>query len=419
MQSILSRWSRRHFVKVAGLISSFAGSLSSRNLFAMSPNHGPLPAGNGRKNIYEQLGVRPLINAAGTYTALSASTMPREVLQAMEQASRHHVSIPELQQAVGKRISNLLGAEAALVTSGAAAALTLGTAACVAGKDQGKISRLPDTTGMKHEVLIQKSHRFAFEHAVRAVGVKLIEVETRVQLESAINAKTAMLLFLNSADPNGQVRRKEFVEIGRRTGTPTFIDAAADVPPVGRLSEYHRSGFDLVAFSGGKGLRGPQCSGLLLGRRDLIEAAFLNGSPHATTIGRSAKVGKEEIIGLLTALESYLKRDHKAEWRDWEMSVRCIAEVLKNLRGVKTEMFIPEIANECPHLRVEWDERVIPKKNADIVKLLRDGDPRIEVRPSAGDQPMIEIAVWMLQPGEHRIVGSRLRQIFETALSAR
>ena len=161
-------------------------------------------------------------------------------------------------------------------------------------------------------------------------------------------------------------------------------------------------------------MRGPQCSGLLFGRKVLIEAAFLNGSPHSDTIGRLAKVGKEEIVGLWTALESYLKRDHPAEWRDWETRVRDIADALKNLPGVRTEVFVPEIANESPHLRVEWDEKVIPKRNADIVKLLREGDPRIEVRPSAGNRPVVEVAVWMLQPDEHRIVANRLRQVLKT-----
>lgn len=415
MQNFISPWSRRQFFKAAGLVSSLASAFSVRNLFGAPPGYKSVMAATARKTIYEQLGVRPLINAAGTFTTLSASLMPREVVQAMEEASLHHVSIPELQQAVGKRISNLLGSESALVTAGAAAALTLGTAACVAGKDQEKIRRLPDTAGMKNEVLILKSHRFAYDHAVRAVGTKLIEVETRAQLESGINGKTAMMLFLNSAEPKAQVRRKEFVEIGKKAGVPTFIDAAADVPPPERLSEYVRLGFDLVAFSGGKGLRGPQCSGLLLGRRDLIEAAFLNGSPHSDTIGRASKVGKEEIVGLLTALELYLKRDHQAEWREWELRARHIADAVKNLRGVKTEMFVPEIANESPHLRVAWDEKVVPHENSDIVKALREGEPRIELRPSAGDQAVVEVGVWMLQPGEERIVARRLREVLEKA----
>ena len=405
------KFHRRRFLKGAGLLSSLipAGSLlSMRDVVAATKEV------FGRKSIYGQLGIRPLINAAGTYTALSASLMPRGVVRAMEEASRYHVTIAELQEAVGKKIAALTGAEAALVTAGAAAAITLGTAACVAGKDQEKIRRLPDVTGMKSEVIIQKTHRVAYDHAARAVGVKLIEVESRAELESAISGKTAMMFFLNYADPKGQVRRKEFIEIGKRTRVPTFLDAAADVPPAGRLSEYVRAGFDLVAFSGGKGLKGPQCSGLLLGRKDLVEAAFLNGSPHSDTIGRGAKVGKEEIIGLWTAVELYLKRDHKAEWSEWESRVSSIAGALAGLRGVKTEPFVPEIANESPHLRVTWDESIIPMKNDKAVKLLRGGNPRIEVRPSAADKPVVEIAVWMLLPGEHRLVARRVREVLMT-----
>jgi len=408
---VTNTWTRRDFLKKAGIVSSLISSTPVRSLLAAPTDGTPPEIVNKRMNIYEQLGVRPLINAAGTYTALSACTMPPEVVRAMDEASRYHVSIPELQAAVGKRIANLLGAESAVVTAGAAAALTLGTAACVTGKDQSKIQRLPGADGMKNEVIIQRSHRFGFDHAIRAVGVRLIEVETRAELESAINAKTAMLFFLNHADALGRVRRNEFAEIGKKAAIPTFIDAAADVPPSARLSEYTKLGFDLAAFSGGKGLRGPQCSGLLIGRADLIEAASLNGSPHSDTIGRAAKIGKEEIVGLLTALELYLKRDHEAEWREWESRVREIAAALKNVRGVKTEMFVPEIANQCPHLRVEWEEQVIPKSNTDIVTLLREGDPRIEVRPSPGDRPMLEIGVWMLQPSEVHVVARRLREL--------
>jgi L-seryl-tRNA(Ser) seleniumtransferase len=226
-----------------------------------------------------------------------------------------------------------------------------------------------------------------------------------------------MMFFLNYADPQGQIKRKEFIEIARKAAIPTLIDAAADVPPPERLSEYVRMGFDLVAFSGGKGLRGPQCSGLLLGRKELVEAAYLNGSPHADTLARGAKVGKEEIVGLWTAVELYLKRDHKAEWRDWESRVRDIARTLAGLRGVKTETFTPDIANESPHLRVSWDEKLLPMKNQQAAKLLRDGEPRIEIRPSAGDKPMLEIAVWMLNPGEHRIVARRVRDVLISKLA--
>ncbi len=414
MTSFLSEWSRRQFVKGASLASTL--SMAAANL-TLRDGHAGSAGTAGKGTVYSRLGIRPLINAAGTYTMLSASLLPREVARAMEEASRAHVAIDELHAAVGKRIAELTGAEAALVTAGAANALQLATAACVAGKDQKKITRLPDTSGMKNEVILQKSHRVAYDHAIRSVGTRLVEVETREQLISAINDKTAMLFFLNYSDPRGQVKRKEFVEIGKKAGVPMLVDAAADVPPAERLSEYVRMGFDLVAFSGGKGLRGPQCSGLLLGRKELIEGAYLNGSPHADTIGRGAKVGKEEIVGLWTAVELYIKKDHKAEWTDWESRIRDIAHGVEGMRGVKTETFVPEIANESPHLRISWDEKMLRAKNDQIRRLLRDGEPRIEVRPSAGDQPVLEIAVWMLQPGEHRVVARRVREVLSKSLA--
>jgi L-seryl-tRNA(Ser) seleniumtransferase len=206
------------------------------------------PAG---RDYYAELGVRTFLNAAGTYTALTASLMPAEVMAAINYASRSFVALNELHDAVGKRLASLLGCEAAMVTAGAASALTLGTAACMTGTDEERIRRLPDTEGMKTEVLIQKSHRVAYDHAVRNCGTKLIEVETREELEGAVSDQTVAMFFLNFADPKGQIHREEFVELGKKHQVPTFIDAAADVPPAQHLSEYTRMGFDLVTFSGG------------------------------------------------------------------------------------------------------------------------------------------------------------------------
>jgi uncharacterized pyridoxal phosphate-dependent enzyme len=414
MANMFSSASRRQFLQGAGLISvvaSAATTLFSRNALAAAAGGWP------RNSIYNQLGIRPLINAAGTYTMLSACTMPREVVQAMDDAARYQVSIQELHEAVGKKIAALTGAEAALVTAGAANALTLATAACIAGKDQKKITRLPDTDGIKNEVIVQKAHRVAYEHAIRAAGGRLIEVETRDQLVNAIGEKTAMLFFLNFADPNGKVKRQEFVEIARKAKIPTLMDAAADVPPPGRLSEYVKMGFDLVAFSGGKGLRGPQCSGLLLGRKELIEAAYLNGSPHADSVGRGAKVGKEEIVGLWTAVELYMKKDHKAERNEWDSRVRVLRKAVEGLRSVTSETYVPEIANESPHVRISWDPKVLPLKNDQARKLLRDGDPRIEITPSDGTLPNLVIGVWMLQPGQDRVVARRVREVLGKNLS--
>ncbi len=366
-------------------------------------------AGPAPRDVYKELGVRPLINAAGTYTALGGSLMRPEVVEAMAAAARQFVPLVDLQQAVGRKIAALLGCEAALVTSGAASALMLGTAACVAGKDADKARRLPDTSGMKNEVVIQKAHRYGYDHAVRNVGVRLVEVETRAELIRAVNARTAMLLFFNDADPLGRIKVKEFARLGRKLEVPTFNDAAAEVPPVENLTRYLKMGYDLVAFSGGKGLGGPQSAGLLLGRKDLIEAAAVHNNPNTDAIGRTNKVGKEELVGMWAALKLYLEQDHAAQWREWEKRARTIAELVATVPGVKAEPFVPPLANHVPHLRITWDAERVALTPEEVIRRLRDGEPRIEVRPPAGGA--VELSVWMLKPDEVAVVGRRLRDV--------
>ncbi len=361
------------------------------------------------RDVIHELGVRSFINAAGTFTALTGSLMRPEVVAAIQTASRKYVRLDDLHDAVGKRIADLLHCPAALVTSGCASALSLATAACVAGSDPRRIRRLPDTTGLKNEVLVQKTHRVGYDHAIRNAGVRLIEIETREELEHAISERTAMMFFLNFANPKGKIHHEEFVEIAKKHGIPTLNDAAADVPPVENLWRYTKMGFDLVGFSGGKGLRGPQSTGLLLGRKDLIEAAKLNTSPNGDTLCRTNKVNKEEIIGMLVALESYLKEDHAAVWKDWETRCACISQALKDLSDVRCEVTVPEIANAVPHLRVTWDEKNRGVTVAQLVKQLREGTPSIEVAP--GSIQRLTVGVWMMEPGEDAIVGRRLREI--------
>ena len=412
-----NRSSRRRFLHRAGAASFIGGIPSARLMAWLQPVRPDQPAMYPKNPIYEALGVRPFINAAGTFTALSASLMPPEVVEAMSEASRSYVEIPELQEAAGKRISSLLGCEAALVTSGCAQSLTLATAACVCGTDQEKIHRVPDTTGMKNEVIFQRSHRFGYDHAIRNVGVKIIEVETCRELESAIHEKTALLFFLNLAGPKGQIKCQEFAEIANKRGIPCLIDAAADLPPAENLSAFTKMGYDLVAFSGGKGLRGPQCSGLLLGRKDLIQAAFLNGSPQSDSVGRGGKVGKEEIVGLLTAVELYVKSDHEKEWQEWEQRISVVEEAVQRVPGIRTERFVPVIANQVPHLAIQWDPASISLTAEQFVKALRDGEPRIEVRSRFAETspfPRLEIAVWMLQPGEDQVVGKRCAEVLKS-----
>jgi len=366
-----------------------------------------------RRDVLKELGVRPIINGAGTYTKLTSTLMRPEVVEAMASVAGRFVRIDELHDTIGHRIAALLDCEAAMVTSGAFGALTAGTAACLTGTNAAYIQRLPDTTGMKSEVIIQRSHRFPYDHAVRNCGVRLIEVDTRDDIDRAISDRTAMMLFLNKAEPDGKIAAAEFVEIGRSHRVPTFNDAAADVPPAENLFKYTRMGFDLVAFSGGKGVQGPQGAGLLLGREELIASARLNTAPHSDTIGRGLKVTKEELVGMLVAVELYLERDHQAEFRAWDTRIEAIGSRLRALQGVMVERFVPRIANAVPHLRVRWDERIISISPSDVVEQLREGDPSVELVPVPSQIGSLEIASWTLEPGDADIVAERLCDILK------
>ena len=266
---------------------------------------------------------------------------------------------------------------------------------------------------MKTEVIIQKSHRYGYDHAVRNCGIRYVEIETAEELARAINERTAMMHFFNTNDPLGKIKLAEFAAIGRQHGIPTFNDIAADVPPVENLSKSIKLGYSLVAVSGGKGLRGPQSCGLLFGREDLIRAARLNGPPNSDAIGRGMKVNKEEMLGMMVAIETYLKRDHDADWREWEKRVGLIRESVSSIKGVSSEMFVPEIHYRVPHVRIRWDGNSIRLKVRDVIKLLREGEPSIEVRPNTDDG--LEMGVWLLEPGETEIVARRLRQVLKSA----
>jgi len=398
---------KRLLIKRRTALCTLAGLPGIRLLFDSGQVHAQEPS-TGR-DVIEELGVRSFINAAGTFTALTGSLMRPEAVAAMQVASKKFVRLEDLRDAVGKRIAELLHCPSALVTAGCASALSLATAACITGNDRSRVRRLPDTTGMKNEVLVQRTHRVNYDHAIRNAGVRMIEIEDSAALEKAINERTAMMFFLNSADPQGKIHHEEFIAIAKKHNIPTLIDAAADVPPVENLWRYTKLGFDLVGFSGGKGLRGPQSSGLLLGRADLIEAAKLNFGPEGDSLCRTNKVNKEETIGMLVALETFLNQDHAAVWKDWEGRCRCITEALKGFEDVRTEMFVPRIANAVPHLRVRWDSKKRGLTPADMVQKLREGKPSIEVTP--GSRQQFVIGVWMMEPGEDAIVGDRIRSI--------
>src|SRR5438445_4890517 len=401
---------------VAGGVSAYGASAAKEPVAEAAPPS--IPKG---VDYYEKLGVSTFINAAGTYTVLTASTMPQEVQAAVALAAKNPVHLMELHEAAGNYLAGKLRCGGALVTSGAAAALTLGTAACMTLGNKDAIVNIPtDVAGVKNEVIVQKSHRYEYDHAMRNCGVKVIEVETMDQYENAFTEKTVMTNFFNAVE--GPISREDWIRIAHKHGVPCFNDAAADVPPISNLWNYTEMGFDLVAFSGGKGIRGPQCAGLLLGRKDLIESARLNNSPYSNTIGRGMTVGKEEIIGLVAAVDWFLKQDDAAMEAEYRARAQRIAERVKSVPSVEARVFIPPVANHVPHLVITYDLNRIKLSAREVMQKMREGVPRIELNPSTGGGPAsaglpggnnaIVVGVWMLQPGEDQIVGRRLQEVF-------
>lgn len=399
------------------------GRLSRRELFAGVPalaggliprRADAAPALRLGKEIYESIGVRPLINCKGTFTIISGSQTLPEVKRAMEDASRHYVHLDELMEAVGRRLAELTQAEWGIVTAGCAAALTLATAASIAGADPEKLQRLPDLTGLKSEVIAPRHSRNVYDHAVRMLGVRMVTVSTVEECERAFNDKTAMVMILAGPGDEGPLGTEEVSRIAKKHGVPVIVDAAAEhlVIPNPHLGR----GADLVAYSGGKCLRGPQCAGLLLGRKDLVKAAWLHSAPHHA-FGRSMKVGKEEIMGMLAAVEMWVKRDHEAEWRQWEGWLDTIARRVKKIDGVTTEVLQPQgLSNRSPRLRINWDAAERGITGAELEKLLFEGDPRIVLGGSTGDRrwggaSSITIMPYMMMPGDAEVVAERIASV--------
>jgi L-seryl-tRNA(Ser) seleniumtransferase len=420
--------SRRKMLR-KGAQAAFAGAAAvcATPALGASTSAVPTPAVKG-VDYYEKLGVKTFINAAGTYTVLTASTMPDEVQAAIALASQHPVSLLELQDAAGAYLAQRLKCGGALVTSGAAAALTVGTAACITLGNKAAMLNIPtDMNGLKNEVLVQKAHRYDYDHALRNCGIRYVEVETMEEYEKAFNDKTVMTHFFNAAE-GGKISREDWIRVAHQHGVPCFNDAAADVPPISNLWNYTQMGFDLVTFSGGKGLRGPQCTGLLLGRKDLIDAAKQNNSPHSNTVGRGLKVAKEEIVGLVAAVDWFLSQDDAAMQAEYQKRADLIAAKLKTLPTIKAQTFVPEVANHVLHLLITYDQDRIKISASDVMQKMRTGAPRIELNPGTGGAPAsaglpggantIIVGVWMLQPGEDAIVAGRLYDVLHAALAS-
>jgi len=415
--------SRRSFVKfltAAPLLSQIA----ARDLYAQAA---AAVGKDPRQNVYTRLGLKTIINCRGTWTFLSGSLEFPEVREAMADAGQHFVNMLDLQRAVGRRLSELTGAESGIVTSGAAGAMAAATAGCIAGTDDKNIWQLPDTTGLKHEVLMVGG-RSAFDSAIRLTGAKLTLVYSPEELANAVNDNTAMIYTTELGE-----KLEKLLAVAKDKKVPMLLDDAAGIPPVSNAKLYAKMGLDLYTFSGGKGLRGPQCSGLLLGRKDLIEAALLNCSPREGAVCRPMKVGKEEIIGCLTALETWMKIDDKKLYAEWNGRVENIKKLVDTVPGVKTDIFIPTDGNRYPTLRVSWDQEawgftlydctqalkkeepvieVVGIDNPSLVKAVREGNP---TRKERHVPDHLELVSMTIKPGEDIIVGKRLRAILSAA----
>ena len=423
MATPFSPFDRRTFMKW-GVALPLLGRIAAQDLFGKVQGAIGKPSA---ENVYRRLGVRTIINCRGTWTYLSGSLELPEVRAAQLEAAKRFVDITELQHAVGRRLAEVTGAESGMVTSGAAGAMASATAACLAGNDPAKIWQLPDTTGLKHEV-VMVGGRSAFDSAIRLAGAKLVLVYSRQELQNALNANSAMIYTTDIGEDLAQE-----ITIAKGAKVPLLLDDAAGIPPIDNIKLYAKMGTDLYTFSGGKGLMGPQCSGLLLGRKDLIEAALANTHPWEGAICRPMKVGKEEIIGCLAAVESWLRMDLNALTNDWDGRVRRIAKLVETVPGVRTDIQITKDGNRYPTLSVTWDEKDWGFTVAECARKLSEGDPRIEVltknnpslvpgviegnpnRKGAEAKDQLQIVSMTLRLGEDIIVGRRLREILNTA----
>ena len=395
------------------------GLLALSTLFQTGPGAASLEAAQAAlraaPDVYKSIGVRPLINARGTFTIISGSLMLPEVRAAMVAASQQYVHLDELADAIGARLATLTGAEWGLVTSGCSAGLTHATAACVAGGNPDLHVRIPNLAGFpKDEVIIPRHSRNVYDAAVRNVGVRIIEVDTMAELESALGPRTAMIYIMASPRVDDSVLNlKAMAQAARPKGVPILVDAAAEILTIPNV--HLQNGASVVGYSGGKCLRGPQTAGLLLGRRDLVKAAWVHSAPHHGP-GRAMKVGKEEAIGMLMAVEMWVKRDHDAEWKQWTAMLDHIARRVSAIDGVTTSVSQPNgLSNRTPSLRILWDAQRVGVTGDALSRTLLDTEPRIAMPATRnGALTGVSITPYMMSAGDERIIGDRLAALLST-----
>jgi L-seryl-tRNA(Ser) seleniumtransferase len=424
-----SEWStsgftrRRFFRWASGLTASLgvAPFFSSTTAFASTEKEVE------GEDYYEKLGVPTIINAAGTYTTLTAACMPPVVLAAVQKAALHPVRLHDLQTRSGEYIAKRLQCEGAVVTSGAAGAITLATAACLQNANNLDPMAMPQAIdGMKNQVIVQRAHRYGYDHAMFLCGARVTEVVTLDDYKRACASGNAVMTnFFNAAEEEdgeagtAQIGREEWLRIAHEHNIPCHIDAAADMPPISNLWKYTGMGFDLVAFSGGKGIRGPQNAGLLLGKKHLTDLAQQNNNPEEG-VGRGMKVAKEQIVGMVAAVDWVLSHTEESMQGDYQKRADLISAAVKGIPSVTTETVVPRIANHVPHLLIRFDPAATGVTTTEIVTKLRAGKPSIELNPNTGKPPnqgipsnanTLVVGVWMLQPGEDAVVGRRIREV--------
>jgi len=402
---------RRDVIKFLSA-APLAGGIIGTGLTVQPATAGETEAPLAGRDLFKELGLKTFINASCVCTTLTASLMPPEVTQAISKGAEEFVLLNEVQDKVGAKIAELCHAEAATVTAGCWSALVQGLAGAMTGMDRKKVMQLPNVDGMKSEVILQKTHANGYHQALTNTGAKLIIVETLEEVEAAINEKTAMLWFLNRELNKGKLNYEQWLALGKKHNIPTMIDIASDAHPVDNLWKFNDMGFDLVAISGGKAMRGPQSTGILMGKKDLIAASRLSAPPNSG-ICRGHKVNKEEILAMYVALERHIKMDHVKEWKMWEASMAVVVNTIKSINGVATEVFIPEIANNTPTLHLSWDDTKIKMTGRQLKERLWNGNPGIEVMGGGtmgGKRDGIELSVWQLKPGQEKIVANRVKE---------
>lgn len=396
--------SRRRLFQTTGAVAA--------GLAAGSPVRGAAPS----PDVYTRIGVKPFINCTATLTINGGSLTFPEVIAAMEQAAHFHVDLDELMERVSARLAELLHVDWAIVTGGTSAALTHATAACLIGTDPEKIQRLPNLEGLKDEVIMPRESRNAYDHAIRTLGVKIIEVNNVEELRKAIGPHTAMIEILGNHFGKARLDLKDVAPIAKEHGIPILIDAAADYLIV--PNPYLALGADLVAYSGGKIIRGPQGGGLLVGRKDLVRAAWANSAPHHA-FGRALKVTKEEIVGTLAAVEVWRAgRDIEDDFKEWKRWYAHIAERITKVSGVTAEVVPPVRGGPFPTLNVSWDKRKVALTAGEVGRQMLDGEPRIMTHAS-GEGTSFLIRPVAMKPGEYQVVAERLFQVLSSAPPAR